>query len=215
LEGEGGSQPQEAQQQGLPICPRCGQPYRYLERRRIGNNVYYYAVHYEGYERGPDGKTRPKLRRCYLGPEKYIEVSKLHSDLGLTLKGLMEEGRERDYMEALVRSVRDRIRGGRLTAGEARELAAVFSRFSEELKELARELSEYAAGKAAEEAVNETVAKSQPLEAPPMTSQPQAVEGRQGEAYRAVSTLTGMSPEDIERELAKLREALKELKNSH
>jgi hypothetical protein len=49
-------------------------------------------------------------------------------------------------MEALVKSVRDRMRGGRLTAGEARELAAVFSRFSEELKELARELGEYASG---------------------------------------------------------------------
>ena len=117
-----------------------------------------------------------------LGPAEYIEVSKLHSDLGLTLKGLMvEEGRERDHMEALVRSVRDRIRGGRLTAGEAGELAAVFSRFSEELKELARELGEYAAGEAAKEAVNEMVAKSQPLEAPPMTSQPQATEARQGE----------------------------------
>lgn len=43
-----------------------------------------------------------------------------------------------------MRSVRDRMRGGRLTAGEARELAVVLSRFSEELKELARELSEYA-----------------------------------------------------------------------
>jgi len=86
---EGGSRSQEAQSQGLPICPRCGQPYRYLEKRKIGNNVYYYAVHYEGYERGPDGKPRPKLRKCYLGPEKYIVASKLHSDLGLTLKGLI------------------------------------------------------------------------------------------------------------------------------
>ncbi len=50
------------------VCPRCGQPISYIERRRIGNNVYYYAVHYEGYERGPDEKPRPKLRRCYLGP---------------------------------------------------------------------------------------------------------------------------------------------------
>ena len=117
-----------------------------------------------GLREGPDGRVRKRVRKCYLGPAEYIEVSKLHSDLGLTLKGLMEEGRERDYMEALVRSVRNRIRGGRLTAGEARELAAVLSRFSEELKELARELGEYAAGEAAhkeaaKEAVNETVAK--------------------------------------------------------
>jgi len=194
--------------------PRCGQPYRYLERRKIGGNIYYYAVHYEGYERGPDGRPRPKLRRCYLGPNVYIEVSKLHADLGLTLKGLIEEGREKDYMEALVRSVRDRIRSGRLTAEGARELAALFTRFSEELRELAKELSEYVSGKATKEAVNETVAKSQPLEAPPNTSQPQTTEARQAEAYRAVSTLTGLSPDDIERQLAKLKEEMKKLKAS-
>ncbi len=162
------------------VCPRCGQPISYVERQRRGSQVYYLAVHYLGYERGPDGRVRKRVRKCYLGPAEYIEVSKLHSDLGLTLKGLMEEGRERDYMEALVKSVRDRMRGGRLTAEGARELAAVLSRFSEELKELARELSEYAAGEAAKEAVNETVAKAQPLEAPPMTSQPPGHGGQAG-----------------------------------
>ena len=134
----------EAQPREVMICPRCGQPISYIERQRRGNQVYYYAVHYLGYERGPDDRIHKKVKRCYLGPEAYIEVSKLHADLGLTLKGLIEEGRERDYMEALVKSVRDRMRGGRLTAEGARELAAVLSRFSEELKELARELSEYA-----------------------------------------------------------------------
>ena len=208
---EEGSQPR-----GVRVCPRCGQPISYIERQKHGNQVYYYAVHYLGYERTPDGKIRKKLRRCYLGPAEYKEVSKLHSDLGLTLKGLMNEGRERDYMEALVRSVRDRIRGGRLTAGEARELATVFSRFSEELKELARELSEYASGEAAKETVNERVAKPQPLESPQATTQPQAVEARQdeAEAYRAVTALTGLPSEDIERQLAKLKEALRELKAS-
>jgi hypothetical protein len=193
------------------VCPRCGQPISYVERQRRGSQVYYLAVHYEGYERGPDGRVHKKVRKCYLGPAEYIEVSKLHSDLGLTLKGLMEEGRERDYMEALVRSVRDRIRGGRLTAGEARELAAVLSRFSEELKELARELGEYAAGEAAKEAVNETVAKSQPLEAPPMTSQPQATEARQGEgeAYRAASVLVWLTPEEVKRQIRELLEAMR------
>ncbi len=106
--------------------------------------MYYFAVYYYGYEKGEDGRVHKKVKKCYLGPSVYVDVSKTHNNLGLALKGLIEEGRERDYMESLVRSVRDRIRGGRLTAGEARELAAVFSRFSEGLKELARELSEYA-----------------------------------------------------------------------
>jgi hypothetical protein len=135
---EGGGQPQGSR--GLPVCPRCGQPYRYLERRRIGNNVYYYAVHYEGYERGPDGRARPRLRRCYLGPNLYIEVSKTHSDLGLTLKGLIEDGRERDYINALAEAIEARLRDGRLGREEALELARSLDR----LAELARRLREFA-----------------------------------------------------------------------
>jgi Sec-independent protein translocase protein TatA len=198
------------------ICPRCGQPVSYIERQRRGNQVYYYAVHYEGYERGPDGRVHKKVRRCYLGPNAYIEVSKLHADLGLTLKGLIEEGRERDYMEALVRSVRDRIRGGRLTAGEARDLATALSRFSEELKELARELSEYASGAAPRGAVNETVAKAQAVEAPQVTTQAQTTEARpgEGEAYRTVSMLVGLTPEEVERQVRELQEALREFKRA-
>ena len=206
----------EAQPRGVMICPRCGQPVSYIERQRRGNQVYYYAVHYEGYERGPDGRVHKKVRRCYLGPNAYIEVSKLHADLGLTLKGLIEEGRERDYMEALVRSVRDRIRGGRLTAEGARELAAALSRFSEELKELARELSEYASGAAPRGAVNETVAKAQAVEAPPVTSQAQTTEARpaEGEAYRMVSMLVGLAPEEVERQVRELQEAMRELRRA-
>jgi len=213
---EGGAQSQEAQSQGLPICPRCGQPYRYLERRRFGNNVYYYAVHYEGYERGPDGRPRPKLRRCYLGPSTYVEVSKLHADLGLTLKGLIEEGREKDYINALAEAIEARLRDGSLRPEEALELARSLDR----LTELARRLRDYAAArssaKATAEAVNVT-APRQAAETPPVTSQAQAAEAGQdkAEAYRALTTLTGLPPEDIERQLAKLKEALKELKASH
>jgi len=211
---EGGGQSQEAQPQGLPICPRCGQPYRYLERRRRGNQVYYYAVHYEGYERGPDGRPRPKLRRCYLGPNAYIEVSKLHADLGLTLKGLIEEGRERDYIEALASTIEGRLRDGSLRPEEALELARRLDR----LAELARRLREYAAAKssarATAEAVNVTAPKA--AETPPVAQAQTAEAGQdKAEAYRALSSLTGRSPEDIEKELAKLREALKELKASH
>ena len=197
MEGEG-------QSQGLPICPRCGQPYRYLERRKIGNNVYYYAVHYEGYERGPDGRPRPKLRRCYLGPNVYIEVSKTHSDLGMTFKGLIEEGRERDYINALAEAIEARLRDGRLRPEEALELARSLDR----LAELARRLRDYAAAKSSAKATAEAVNVTAPR---------QAAEARQGEAeaYRAASMLTGRSPDEIEKELAKLKEALKELKASH
>ena len=50
------------------VCPRCGQPYSYVERHRVGNNVYVYAVHYLGYTRGPDGRVHKRVRKCYLGP---------------------------------------------------------------------------------------------------------------------------------------------------
>ena len=119
-------------------------------------------------------------------------------------------------MEALVRSVRDRIRGGRLTAEGARELAAALSRFSEELRELAKELSEYASGAAPRGAVNETVARPQAAEAPQVTTQAQTTEARpgEGEAYRVVSMLVGLTPEDVERELKELQEALREFKRA-
>ncbi len=107
-----------------------------------------------------------------------------------------------------------RLRDGSLRPEEALELAKRLDR----LTELARRLRDYAAArssaKATAEAVNVT-APRQAAETPQVTSQPQAAEARQGEAYRAVSTLTGLPPEDIEKELAKLKEALKELKASH
>jgi len=60
-------------QSQLEACPRCGEPISFIERRKMGNRVYLYAVHYYGYERGPNGKPRPKLRRCYLGPEEALQ----------------------------------------------------------------------------------------------------------------------------------------------
>ncbi|MFP3138385.1 MAG: hypothetical protein RXS42_09270 [Nitrososphaeria archaeon] len=46
------------------ICPRCGEPYAWLERRLRGDRVYLYAVH----EHVKNGVRR--RRRCYLGPEE-------------------------------------------------------------------------------------------------------------------------------------------------
>jgi hypothetical protein len=122
------------------ICPRCGQPYRYVEKRKIGNNIYYYAVHYEGWERIPDGRARPKLRRCYLGPNAYIEVSKTHNNIGLILKGLIEEGREMDYINALAEAIEARLKDGKLKPEDALELAESLERLSE----LAKRLKDYA-----------------------------------------------------------------------
>jgi len=186
----------EAQPRGVMVCPRCGQPVSYIERQRRGNRFYYFAVHYEGYERTPDGRIRKKVKRCYLGPAEYIEVSKLHADLGLTLKGLIEEGRERDYINALAEAIEARLREGRLRPEEALELARRLDR----LAELARRLRDYAAAKSSAKATAEAVNAAAPR---------QAAEAGQGEARKAAST---QGAEDIDREL---KEVLKELKASH
>ena len=49
------------------ICPRCGQPYSYIDSYRRGSQVYYAAVHLEKGEEG----GRARKRKCYLGPKVY------------------------------------------------------------------------------------------------------------------------------------------------
>ena len=85
------------------ICPRCGQPYSYLEKKRVkgSKQEYYYAVHV--YKEG--GKWRK--RRCYLGPSVYTHVAPIQ---GFQLYGLMRADTERllMYLEEIVRELRDR-----------------------------------------------------------------------------------------------------------
>ncbi len=75
------------------VCPKCGLPYSYLEKREVNGRVYYYAVHY--YREG--GKRRK--RRCYLGPKVYGYVSPIQ---GFPLRGMNELGRYLEYLEHLV-----------------------------------------------------------------------------------------------------------------
>ncbi len=79
------------------ICPRCGQPYSYIERRTIkgSKQVYFYAVHV--YKEG----DRWKKKRCYLGPKFYSRVTPLQ---GFQLRGLMGESCQRllDYLEGII-----------------------------------------------------------------------------------------------------------------
>jgi len=63
----------------------------YTESRRVGDRVYIYAVHYVGYSK-VDNKVRKRVRKCYLGPEVYEYVSRLHVREGLELRGLRDSG---------------------------------------------------------------------------------------------------------------------------
>ena len=88
----------------LRICPRCGEPYSYIERVVRGGRVYYYAVHYEGYVKS-GGKIKKKVRKCYLGPDYYEYVTKTHYNLGITLKGLHDSTRAVSYLNNLLNTI--------------------------------------------------------------------------------------------------------------
>jgi hypothetical protein len=118
-----------------------------------------------------------------------------------------------DYVEAVARSLEERARRGQLGPEEIGQLEQAARR----LEDLARRLREYAASGAPSlgAAPNETVARPQPVEAPPVTAA-QTTEARpaEGEAYRMVSMLVGLTPEEVEREVRELLEATRELRRA-
>jgi len=59
--------------------------------------VYYYAVHVF-----KDSSGKRRVKKCYLGPEEYEYVSRLHAKEGLTLKGLRDRQRALEYLDALI-----------------------------------------------------------------------------------------------------------------
>ena len=129
------------------VCPRCGQPISYIERRRRGNQVYYYAIHYEGYERTPDGKPRPKLRRCYLGPEKYVLTNRILAATGVQVKSLVHqliEGKPLivSQLEDLVKAVEEKMAKTEMSAYTAQQLADRLQGLVEKLRKYAEERAE-------------------------------------------------------------------------
>ena len=118
------------------ICPRCGEPFSYLERHRdkVSGKTYYYAVHYMGYSRTSSGKIRKKVRKCYLGPEYYDYVTLTHEREGLVLRGMLDRDRVLSYLDALIGFL-NRVR---MDPGLASELAAKFRLIADRLEEAAR-----------------------------------------------------------------------------
>jgi cytochrome c553 len=195
---------------GAP-CPRCGLPIDFLEQRRTkSGQVYYIAWHYV-YVNG-----QRTIKKCYLGPRTYRHGQVTHQNTGVELKGMIEDlqgmPRLSDYLRGVMKTLKQRMEDRTLSSVHAMAIAQTL----EELASLIEPLRKYAEEKAKEEVAvdNETDTKAQPLEAPQVTTQPKTVETRQGDAYKMISTLTGMPPDEIERQLNKLKEALKELKAS-
>jgi hypothetical protein len=77
------------------VCPKCGQPYSYIEEIDIGGRLYLYAVHYVKDESG-----KRKKKRCYLGPKDgYEYVSKTHE---IIFYGLDRQDRYIRYLEEIL-----------------------------------------------------------------------------------------------------------------
>jgi len=98
---EGQAQAQESQEAEKKLCPRCGQPFSYIESYTKGSQKYYVAVHYEGYQK-VEGKVKKRVRKCYLGPQTYRYVEKLH-ELGLS--GAIDKERFKRYFKELLDEV--------------------------------------------------------------------------------------------------------------
>jgi hypothetical protein len=204
-------------------CPKCGRVIDWVERRVVNGHVYIYAAHVSVV----NGKR--KITKCYLGPERYTYATKTHSDMGIELKGMAYEidggrgSRFLDYINDLANKLGAEVESGALDLEQARQWLRAVREATERLQSLADRLEGYVRQTEAQEAgaahlatPNETVAKAQPLEAPPVTSQAQTTEARpgEGEAYRMVSTLVGLTPEDVERQVRELQEALREVKRA-
>jgi len=87
-------------QTSKPRCPRCGGVISWIESQRKGGRVYYVAVHYLGRVGG-----KRMVKKCYLGPEEYVYVSRTHQDLDITLEGLIRDRRLINYLDAFISSL--------------------------------------------------------------------------------------------------------------
>ena len=116
----------------LATCPRCGGLISWLERRKVGSQTYVYAVHYKGYD-VVEGKIRKRVKRCYLGPEdRYRYVTMLHIKEGLILKGLVEDKRWFEYLEAILEFLySDKHNLGK---GEILQIAELLEKYAEKLR---------------------------------------------------------------------------------
>jgi hypothetical protein len=110
----------------LPVCPRCGAPYRHLEYKTIYGRTYVYAYH---------GKQSRRPVLCYLGPaDSYAVVEGI---FGLGLRNAEDvDLAQVAFNAASLYQIRARRKGER----ERREAAQRLRRLAEGILRLAEDL---------------------------------------------------------------------------
>jgi len=117
-----------SEEKSLPICPRCGAPYRHLEYKTVQGRTYVYAYH------GKQGR-RPIL--CYLGPaDSYVVVENIFA---LGLRNIEDVD-----LTAVAYNAASlfQIRARRKDPEERREAAERLKRLAEDILQLARDLEQ-------------------------------------------------------------------------
>jgi hypothetical protein len=91
---------EEGTRKEVRICPKCGLPYDWVERRKVGNRVYLLAVHVV------KDRVRSYRRFCYLGPaEGYAVGRATHGFMelrGFELDKRMDVNRLLEYLRQLL-----------------------------------------------------------------------------------------------------------------
>ncbi len=127
------------------VCPRCGRPIDWIERRIKNGHVYIYAYHYVKDENG-----KRKVKKCYLGPEKYDYANRVLATAGIQVKSLAHQLIDdkpliASQLEDLVKAVEEKMAKTEMSAYTAQYLA-------DRLQGLVDKLRQYAEERAKEEA---------------------------------------------------------------
>jgi hypothetical protein len=117
-----------SEERSLPICPRCGAPYRHLEYKTIYGKVYVYAYH---------GKAGRKPQLCYLGPADSYTV--VESVFGLGLRNLEDVD-----LAAVAYNAASlyQIRARRKSESERKETAERLKQLAQDILHLAEDLEQ-------------------------------------------------------------------------
>jgi hypothetical protein len=119
-----------------PVCPKCGLPYDWIEKRKVGGREYLLAVHVV-----KDGDKKGKRIHHYLGPkDRYVFAKASHSFMelrGFALDKASDVKRLVDYLRNILDTLTDKeFYGGdeelyNNTLKEVRQILEIYMRRAE------------------------------------------------------------------------------------